>query len=247
MIASTRRSFVAALLGMGMLGGRPLSGPLLAAPDGPLPLPDRPLRLTRVLTRGLGEGGSPGITVRRWWDVMFERQGRGLVVSGRQTGAEVEAPPKLAEIARIEQQRDASGMLPLMLSDRGTIITAPAAPAESDALATALRAAEAVIARQSALPGNERARISYYLAEVHRAGSGLLEVLPDDLLFPSGPPVDRRETVALPDGLTGQFALRYKAEPQPDAPWLARAERQVVTSVGGFDRHAAETWTLGPI
>lgn len=247
MIASTRRSFVAALLGMGMLGSGPLSGSLLAAAEGPLPLPDRPLRLTRVLTRGLGDGGSSGITVRRWWDVMFERQGRGIVVSGRQTGAVVDAPPRLAEFARIEQQRDASGMLPLMLSDHGSIITAAAAQSESDAVAAALRAAEGVIARQSTLPGDERARISYYLAEVHRAGSGLLEVLPGDLLFPSGPAVDRREAVALPDGLTGQFALRYAAEAQPDAPWLARAERRVVTSVGGFDRQAAETWTLGPI
>ena len=240
--ASTRRGFIAALFGMGMLGSR-----LLAATESPLPLPDRPLRLTRVLVRGLGDSGSSAITVRRWWDVAFERQGRGIVVSGRQTGAEVDAPPNLAAIARIEQQRDASGMLPLMLSDRGAMITAPAALGDSDTVSAALRAAEGVIARQMGLPADDRARIRYYLAEMHRAGSGLLEVLPDDLLFPSGPPVERRESVTLPDGLTGQFALRYKAEPQPDAPWLARAERQVVTSVGGFDRQAAETWTLGPI
>ena len=245
--ASTRRSFVAALLGLGLLGARPLSGPLRAAPEGLLPLPGVPLRLSRVLTRGLGDGGSPAIIVRRWWDVAFERQGRGIVVSGRQTGAEVDAPPNLAELARIEQQRDASGMFPLMLSERGTILTAPAAPGDSDAITTAMRTAEVMIARDPRLPTEARARIRFYLAEVHRAGSGLLDTLPGDLLFPAGVPFERRETVALPDGLTGQFALVYKAVPQPDAPWLARAERRMVTTVGGIDRQAAEVWTLGAV
>jgi len=244
--ASTRRSFVAALLGMGLLGGRPLSGPLWAAPESPLPLPDRPMRLTRVLTRALGEGRSPAITVRRWWDVAFERQGRGIVVSGRQTGAEVDAPAKLAEIARIEQQRDASGMLPLMLSDRGAIIPLPGVPSESDAVSAALRVAESMIARQP-IPAEERARISHYLAEVHRAGSGVLNALPGDLLFPAGVPISQSETVALPDGITGEFAFTYAAATQPDAPWLARAERRVVTRVAGSERQAAETWNLEPI
>lgn len=56
----------------------------------------------------------------------------------------------------------------------------------------------------------------------------------------------RRETVALPDGLSGEFALQCEAIAQPDAPWLARAERRVVTTVEGSEGHAAEVWWLGP-
>lgn len=246
MSASTRRSFVAALLMAGLPGSLALSSPVRAAPDTALRLPERPMRLTRILTRGLSDDGVSAITVRRWWDVTFERQGRGVVVNGRQAGAEVEAPPKLAELAGIEQQRDASGMFPLMLSDRGTILTAPPVPDESDTLVAALRAAEAVIARQPRLSGEERNRLRFYLAEVHRAGSGLLDALPGDLLFPAGSPVNRSETVALPDGLTGRFALSYTALCQPDAPWLARAERRVATAVGGLAREAREVWTLEP-
>lgn len=243
--ASTRRGFVAMLLGIGVLGARPLADPPLAEPQGLLRLPGQALRLTRVLERGQGTGGTAAITVRRWWDVTFQRQGRGTVVSGRQTGATVDAPPFLAELARIEQQRDASGMFPLMLSENGAILTAPMAPGESDTVAAALRAAEGVIARQP-VPPDERTRARFYLAEVHRAGSGLLDALPGDLLYPAGIPVERSEVVALPDGLTGRFVLSYKAVPQPDAPWLARAERRVITSVGGIDRQASEVWTLGP-
>jgi hypothetical protein len=228
------------------MGARPFADAPSPDPQGLLRLPDRPLRLTRTLERGQGEGGTAAITVRRWWDVTFQRQGRGTVVTGRQTGAKVDAPPYLAELARIEQQRDASGMFPLMLSENGAILTAPAAPVESDAVTAALRAAEDFIARQP-LPDDDRARIRFYLAGVHRAGSGLLDALPGDLLFPSGIPVERSEAVALPDGLTGLFVLSYKAVPQPGAPWLARAERRVITSVNGMDRQAAEVWTLGSI
>lgn len=245
MSGNTRRGFVAALLGMSVLGTRPFLTPARAAPDTPLPLPDRPLHLTRLLQRGLDESGAAAITVRRWWEVAFERQGRGIVVSGRQAGAEVTAPPALAELARIEQQRDASSLFPLMLSERGLIISAPSAPEANAAVSAALRAAEGLIARQ-ALPASEKERLRHYLGEVQRTGAGLLDALPGDLLFPAGAPVEHNETVTLPDGLTGRFTLSYRAEPQPDAPWLARAERRVWTVIGTSERRAAEVWTLGP-
>lgn len=245
-IANTRRSFVTALFGMGLLGAGSLLTPARAGLAPGLRLPDRPLRLTRVLERGLDPDKAAAITVRRWWEVNFERQARGIIASGRQLGAEVDAPPTLAALAQIERQRDASGMFPLMLSDSGTILTPPAAAEQSDAVVAALKAAEDIIARQP-VPAKERARISHYLGEMHRAGSGLLATLPGDLLFPSGAPVRRSETVALPEGLTGTFTLSYTALPQADAPWLARAERRVTTAIGESRQQATEVWTMEPL
>jgi hypothetical protein len=158
----------------------------------------------------------------------------------------VTAPPKLAELARIEQARDASGLFPLMLTATGAILTAPVAASESDTVAAAMRAAEGLIARHTRIPQDERARIGFYLAEVQRAGTGLLDVLPGDLLFPTGQPITQSEPVALPDGLMGEFTFRYAAVRQPDAPWLARAERQVESRIGATQRTALETWMLAP-
>jgi hypothetical protein len=245
MNGSTRRGFVTALLGLGALGGRPFLIPASAAQEGLLPLPPGPLHLTRLLLRAVDERGVAAITVRRWWEISFERQGRGIVVSGRQVGTEVKAPPALKDIAAIEEARDASNMLPLMLSERGVILSAPATPDASADVSAALRAAEAMIARQP-IPADDKARLNHYLGEVHRAGTGMLETLPADLLFPSGTPLDHSETMTLPGGLTGRFTLSYRAEPQPDAPWLDRAERRVMTVIGTSQRRAAEVWTLGP-
>lgn len=249
MMASTRRAFLAALIGAGAIGGfcGPLA-PLHAAPNPlsrlPLRFPDSPLRLERRLERGIGDDAV--IMVRRSWDVRCSRQGRGIMVTGAQTDAEVMAPPHLSALALIEQQRDTSAMFPLMLDEAGMILSPGALPGESDAVADALRAAEAMIARQP-VPADERERYRVYLAQVHQAGASLLDTLPPDLLFPTGVPEDRSETVALPDGLTGQFTLRYYAEPQADAPWLKRAERRVMTAVSGFTRSASEVWTLSPL
>lgn len=244
MITSTRRTLLAALLGLGAVGGpRGLIAPLLAAPDLPLRLPDTPLRLDRVLQRGIGEAAA--ITVRRSWDVRFERQGRGIITTGVQITAEVSAPPHLAALARIEQQRDTNGMFPLILAEDGLILTPGSTPVSSDAIADALRAAETLIARQP-VPADERERYRLYLAQVHQAGATVLDTLPSDLLFPAGAPVEHSETIALPDGLSGQFSLSYSAQPQADAPWLQRAERRVVTEITGLTRSASEVWTLGP-
>ncbi len=242
--ASTRRAVLAMLLGAGAAGGLwPRLGSLSAAPAVPLRLPDMPLALDRVLQRG--QGAAAAITVRRRWEVRFTRQARGIMVAGQQTAAEVNAPPHLAQLAQIEQRRDASTMFPVMLAEDGTILPAGGAPVASDAIDAALRAAEALIARQP-VPTDERERYRLYLAEVHRAGTGLLDMLPPDLLFPSTSPIARSEVLALPGGLSGSFALRYAGEPHPDAPWLKRAERHVVTRIGSLERTASEVWTLGP-
>lgn len=243
--ATTRRTVLALLLAAGGAGGslmRP--DPVSAALAPPLRLPERPLRLARLLQRGVGE--TAVITVRREWEVWFEHQGRGIVVSGRQLMAEVSAPPHLADLARIEQQRDASGLFPIMLTEQGILLPGGEARAVSDEVGKAMRAAEALIARQR-VPTGERERYRHYLGEVHRAGTGLLDRVPPDLFFPTGEPIRRSETLALPEGMIGSFWLDYMSEPHPDAPWLKQAERHVVTRIAGLERVASEVWTLGEL
>jgi hypothetical protein len=243
-MASTRRTLLTSLLGLGVLTGlRGGTGPLRAARTAPVRLPETSLRLERVLVREVGAGGM--IRVRRSWEVFFERLGRGFTVTGRQTGAEVSAPPNLAALARIEQQRDTSAMFPLLLGEDGMILSSTGTLEDDDSVAAAMRTAEAMIARQ---PGSEieRDRHRLYLAQVHAAGSNLLDTFPSDLFFPLGIPVQRSEAVTLPDGLLGRFTLSYHARPQGDAPWLAHAERRVRSEVSGMVRSASETWTLGP-
>jgi hypothetical protein len=244
-MASTRRTLLTSLLGLGMLTGlRGGAGPLIAAAITPPRLPETSLRLERVLEREVGAGAL--IRVRRSWEVFFERLGRGISVTGRQTGAEVSAPPNLAALARIEQQRDTSAMFPLLLGEDGMILSSGGTPEDDNSVAAAMRMAETMIARQP-VPEAERDRNRFYLAQVHAAGSNLLDTFPSDLLFPLGLPVEQSEAVTLPDGLIGRFTLSYHARPQGDAPWLAFAERRVQSEVGGLVRRASETWTLGPV
>jgi hypothetical protein len=243
MSASTRRSVMAVLLGMGLsIGLGPRLPRLSAANALPLRLPDSPLRLERVLERGLHGGGA--IIVRRSWIVTFARQSRGIIATGTQSQVEINAPPQLAGLARLEKQRDTGAMFPIMLSDSGEILVPGNNAEDRETIAAALRLAEDMIARSPG-PASERARLRHYLAEMHRAGSGALDALPTDLLFPAGETIERSETVNLPDGLKGSFSLAYTAQPHADAPWLHHAQRRVETVLGDLSSATREAWSLG--
>lgn len=237
---TTRRTLLSGMIAAGALAG---TGTALRAAGAALRLPEGAMRLERVLVRELGGGAA--ITVRRGWAVRFERQARGVLVTGAQTGAQVDAPPSLAELARIEEQRDTAGMFPIMLSESGLILAAGGnAPASSD-IGPALRAAERMIADR---PQSEARRedLRRYLAEIHRAGSGQFDSLPADLFYPAGTPQRRTETVALPGGLTGAFELVWDARATPDEGWLAEGERTILTRIDTLERRSREVWTLAP-
>lgn len=250
MIVTSRRGMLAGLAGLGaglgIIGVPKLTlAPLSATPAPLLRLPDTTLILSRRLERGLGVDGAAIIVTRRW-QVRFDRQARGIIVTGEQISAEVKAPPQFAQLSAIEQQRDAAGMFPILLSDTGVIMPSSASFTPSEDIASALRAAEAYIAQQD-VPPDQRDAIRFYLAQLHKAGSLQLDMMPPDLLFPAGRPAERNDTVALPGGLSGSFSFRYEAQPQADAPWLKHAECWIITRVEGLERRAHEVWTLGPV
>ena len=243
MAGSTRRTLLAGIVAAGTVGGLALPAMLRAA-GAPLRLPAGPMRLERVLVRELGGGAT--ITVRRGWEVRFERQARGIIVTGRQISASVDAPPSLADLARIEEQRGTQAMFPIMLSDTGLVLAAGGGPAAAIDMAAALRAAEQMIAKR---PQSEERRenLRRYLAEIHRAGSGEFDSLPADLFYPAGTPLRRVEAVALPGGLAGEFELVWDARAVPGEGWLASGERLVITRIEGLERRSREGWTLAPV
>jgi hypothetical protein len=242
MAGSTRRTLLAGMVAAGTASALALPAMLRAA-GAPLRLPAGGMRLERVLQRELGGGAA--ITVRRGWAVRFERQARGIVISGSQTSASVDAPPSLAQLARIEEQRTTETMFPIMLSDTGMVLAAGGSAAAPADMVPALRAAEQMIASR---PQSEERRenLRRYLAEIHRAGSGQFDNLPADLFYPAGVPLRRVEAVALPGGLTGEFELVWDARAVPDEGWLASGERLVVTRIEGLERRSRESWTLAP-
>ncbi|WP_296721842.1 hypothetical protein [Erythrobacter sp.] len=241
MAGSTRRTLLAGLIGAGMAGSlAAIARPLVAA-DTALALSEGPMLLERELVRELSDGAA--ITVRRGWEIGFARQARGILVSGAQVSASVDAPPNLAQLAAIEQRRSTQGMFPILLSETGLILASGPAPTAPADLSAALRSAEAVIARLTR-SGPRRDSLMRYLAEVHRAGSSEFEIMPADLFFPAATPVRQVEAIALPDGIAGEFALLWEARAAPDARWLAEGERQVITRIDGLERRSRELWKL---
>jgi hypothetical protein len=243
MARTTRRQLLAGLTGAS--AALALVSPLRTLAAAPaLPLPAGPMRLTRELVRELDD--SIRITVRRGWVVGFAHQARGIVVLGTQVSASVDAPPNLAQLAQIEEQRDTQGMFPIMLTETGLVLASSNAAATAQDIAAALRAAEKLIAAR-ADSGTERDHLQRYLAEIHHTGSGQFETLPPDLFFPADTPQRRVETVILPGGLTGEFALSWKARAAPGTGWLMDCERQIVTRIDTLERRSREVWTMAPI
>lgn len=224
-----------------------LAGPLLAFPalaalaeDGAgRPVPQGTFVLTRQIERVMADGTS--IAVIRRWQIRFEPSGRGMQVLGHQISAEVDAPPRLAELAQVERTRPTDGMFPILLSGDGRIFGA-GDDREGDAVAEALRIASEMIARVDGPEQATDAALSN-LALLQAAGTSLLETLPADLFFPLTGAQDERRALTLPGGEQGDIELHRMASSGADG-MLERIERRVISTLGNSRRESRETWSL---
>lgn len=207
---------------------------------GLLPLPQKPMRLTRRLERLLFDGNR--IVIDRRWHVAFNQSNRDITVSGKQISAKVEAPANLDAFARIEESRRDDSMFPLTLSHKGVIMLGHQVD-DDDAFGAAAREAERIIAASKQGPTTKNS-VRRHLQQMQQASQSLLTTVPRDLFFPSDPPVHNIRHVTLPDGTIGEFELSYSAEPNKDSGWLDRAERKIITRLGESERYSSEVWSL---
>lgn len=237
MDSATRRGALGSFLGLGVAG---LVGPRTAFAQIPLELPVDPLKLTRRLERSLV--GDERIVVERSWQIDFTHQGQGVAVTGAQLHARVEAPAKLAPMTSVEEGRSTADMWPILLNANGLIMAAGRGVREEDVVRAVSVASEMIAARP--IPAAQAEREIAYLAQLTKAGSSLLDRMPDDLFFPTIGPMHMKRNVDLPGGLIGEFELRYEAHAAPGRSWLENARREVVTRLAGTWQSAREDWSL---
>jgi len=231
------------LYSMGVLltgsGAFPLQ-PLLAQS---VTLPNGACALTRRLSRGLRDGNA--IVVTRTWRVTFAEQARGVAIGGEQMSVSVEAPPRLAPLAQIEEARSTEGIFPILLAPDGTIMAAGpgTSPSSVDA---AIETAQSLL-KASGYADGTVAQQGIYMAQLQKAGSSLLDEMPGDLFYPSTKPVHDVRQLALPDGTSGEFELTWQASVNEGTKLLETARREVITRIGSSERRSNEEWSLSLI
>lgn len=200
--------------------------------------PDCDMIYRRVLQRQLP--GGYRITTSRDFLVRFAARAEGgYMVNGQQVAAQVDAPPHLAALARLEEQRVEAGIFPLALDAQGLIVDGEEVPS-SQQVAVALDE----VRRRFADHGAE---VRDLLEALHASGARLTAQMPRDLFAPVREEVEQRETIVLPWGDAGEVSVRFSASRAADTRLMRFASREVATSLEGDQRLTTEHWELFPV
>ena len=238
MTARDRRSALAALAAASgaCLLGLPNA---LAARTTAVSFPDGPALLRRTLKRELG--GGEALTILREWQVSFQPQDAGAAVTGHQQRCEVDAPPELSALARIERERVVTGLFPLHLGHDGLI--ADWADSAPKGIAPAVEEASRSISR-AAMKQTSKKDAARYFAEIGRTAAELVSQVPRDLFYPEIGRSTKTRKLDLSGGLVGTYEVTVSATARPRDGLLDSSERRIVTRIGDSARVASERWTL---
>jgi hypothetical protein len=205
--------------------------------------PSGPMLYTRRLERGLVGGAS--LTVNRSFAVRFVREGDGFRVDGEQIAVEVDAPPQLEALARLERERVETALFPLELDAEGAI-RGTGRVADRAQLDAAVREAAAQIERGPHAPA-EREDLRAFVEAVHRNSADLVTELPRDLFAPVELARSESRTIVVPGGMEGQVRVTFTAERDPATGLMRTARREIVTEIAGDLRRTVESWSLAPV
>ena len=200
------------------------------------------MRYIRRLQRDLGRGAA--LVTEREFTVRFEPLAAGFVVGGQQVSARVDAPARLAQFARLEEQRVETGLFPLELDAGGRIVGGEGA-SECDQFEIAYKAALSDISGQD-LPETERDQLTAFIGAMHAAGGTLVTELPRDLFAPLALNRSERRAIEVPGGQAGQVSVDFIAEIDRETGLMRHAMREVSTALGQDARVTVESWSLLP-
>ena len=216
-----------------------LTAQVEAAPSATFAAPREPLVLTRTVWRTLHDGQQ--IVTRRSFLQTFASDEDGFLVTGQQIAVEVEVPPALEPIARLERSRVETGAFPLHLDSAGMIRSS--SPAGSSARPDGEAAGRALLAGSSLAAADQR-EAETLLASLAIKGGAV--PWPLDLFNPREPSrIDRRE-VTLPDGSSGLLTVTLSVEPSRIGGLPAKVSREILSDLGGTRRVSREEWTFAP-
>lgn len=221
----------------------------LALPSGaaralvPARAPTGPVRLVRILERGLADGNS--LVVTREWMCAFADEGPGMTVHGDQIRVDVEAPAMLAPLAEIEKRRRVDGLFPATLDEAGQIV---AAGGSSDSSAI-LRASDRAAALLDTFPETAFAGEDpdAFIAQLSGTAAQVVSRVPRDLFFPEEGESSDTRRFPIGEGEFGEVEVSLCAKARASDGLLVHSERLVSTRFQGRERVSRERWALEEI
>ena len=205
--------------------------------------PFGPMRFTRRLRRDLPDGQA--IDVVRSFHIRFTRTDAGFLVEGDQIGAQVDAPPALAPLARIEQDRIETTLFPMYLDASGLIVAGPTGQIPAD-MGEAFGEALGMIA-QSGLSSRAQVSAREFVLGLQLVANRIASLAPPQLFTGLREAWTDERDLPLPDGQRGTVSVRFTHTAHPASGLLDHAERRVITRIGGAERHTLEEWSLSPM
>ncbi len=227
---------------MGLAIPATAQGPLTARP-GFAPPEGEPMLLTRTLQRELSDGKT--IVATRRYRVRFARHDTGWTIDGTLIASEIDAPPSLAALASIEQQRPDDALFPIRL-DAGGLIQPRTNPGSPDGVSwrAALDVATKLVSVQRP-SGSDNAPPGPMVQQMQAvAGAGSLSIWPLTLFLPEADARREERRFALPEGGEGVIVTELERLPAEGFDTMGQAQRTVVTEVAGTRRVTREQWSL---
>lgn len=231
----------AALLLMPLFGVAMADSPVPASVETFAP-PPGPLVMTRTVWRSLSDGKQ--IVVRRTYAVHFVRDGSGYRLEGQLVEAQVDAPAAIAPLAELERKRPDTGMFPIRLDSRGTVLQAGQPDGDAESRAAGLRAGQALIGAAQRSAARKRETLKLMGQMMHAAPQ---TPWPTELFRAVLGEQHRHSRMALPTGGEGQVDVTTRISQVLPGGLAGSFERIVTTSLEGHDSTSREVWTFAPI
>lgn len=197
--------------------------------------------VTRTVWRPLKDGAQ--IMVRRSYEISFRATGEGYRADGHLVAVEVDTPPRLEPIARIERDNRVDDPFPITLDRAGRIVAVSTSASQAPVRAASAAASIGVLKQEGLDPAQLR-KAEAFVTTLAKTGTG--NQWPLDLFNPDHDRTDEHRQLALPDGREGEVEVVTEVEDRFPGGVPRRFDRTVTTTLAGAVSTSRERWTVNP-